>query len=53
VGLVKIGALKAVPFLVMFVYCVRGYTMCNLLTSYTYILNWIHVAVPATLYCVV
>jgi hypothetical protein len=29
VGLVKIGALKAVPFLVMFVYCIRGYTMCN------------------------
>jgi len=30
VGLVKIGAVKAVRFLVMFVYCVREYTMCNI-----------------------
>jgi len=30
VGLVKIGTVKAVRFLVMFVYCVREYTMCSI-----------------------
>lgn len=29
-GLVKIGTVKAVRFLVMFVYCVREYTMCSI-----------------------